>query len=287
MLAVSDHPMQIQTTIDLNELAKTKLPPMPESVVRISALLQDVNVTQRALADAIGCDPMLSLRILKMANSPIYSSARSIACINDAVRLVGNRTIYEIVLVCGTKDAFAKEIRHSHIGRDNWHHSVATALLAREISIMLNLRGIEEAFTCGLLHDIGSILFLRVDKTLYEHIYNIYPLAERIQAEKEAFGVDHAELGAMIANEWKLPDPVCQTILHHHDPFKAKQGLLITNVINVADELAHCKLDEKDIDGELQFSTSASALKLTVEQFDELWEKVVPQMAEFLEALSD
>src|SRR5688500_10559805 len=99
--------------INLDALVKAKLPPLPGSVLKISSLLQDVNVSHRKIAEAISYDPMLASRVLRLANSPIYPFQQSVTSLVSAVSAVGNRAIYEMVLLSIVTDSFGREIRNS------------------------------------------------------------------------------------------------------------------------------------------------------------------------------
>lgn len=275
--------MQTATKIDIESIVKAKLPPLPGSVLKISSLLQDVNVSQRKIAETIGYDPMLAARILRLANSPIYSFQQSVTNLTSAVGAVGNRAIYEIVLMNMVSDSFGREIRNSVIGRDIWLHSLAVAIGARELAAMLQMRGTEEAFSCGLLHDIGSLLLFRADSQTYADIFNQCERDDLSPLEKDVYGFDHAQIGAMAANRWNLSEPVCNMILYHHEPTETKQALFMTHIINVADQLAYVKNQKQSIG--VEFLTSASVMNLgfTAAQLEIVWNKVVVQLREIIQ----
>lgn len=267
---------------DLDSLIKIKLPPLPGSVLKISTLLQDINVSQRAIASAIGNDPMLASRILRLANSPIYAFQQHVTSLTNAVSAVGNKAIYEMVLIGVVADSFTREISNSAVGRDIWLHSLAVAFAAREISVMLEMQGTEESFSCGLLHDIGSLLLFRADSALFAEIIKQSERSNYSQVEREYMGFDHAEVGAAVAKKWNLPEPVYNMIFHHHSPSDAAQGLFITYLINVADRLIYTKNNGFPIEGELQFSEPVLSLGLTVPQLETIWGRVVENMREVI-----
>jgi len=274
--------MQPAAKIDLESVVKAKLPPLPGSVLQISGLLQDYNVSQRKIADAIGYDPMLASRVLRLANSPIYPFQQSVTSLSTAVNALGNRAIYDMVLMGIVADSFGREIRNSVIGRDIWLHSLAVALGARELCALLEMRGTEEAFSCGLLHDIGSLLLFRADPAHYTEIFNQYERDDLSPVEKEVFGFDHAQVGALAARRWHLSEPVCNMILYHHNPTDAPQALFITHIIGVADQLAYVKNMKQPIDDEFLSSASVILLGLKTAQLEAVWEKVLGSMREII-----
>ncbi len=276
--------MQTEAKIDLESIVRTKLPPLPGSVLKISSLLQDFNVSQRKIAEAISYDPMLASRILRLVNSPIYPFQKSVTSLSMAVNAVGNKAIYELVLMNIVTDSFGREIRNSVIGRDIWLHALAVAIGARELCLMLQMRGTEEAFSCGLLHDIGSLLLFRVAPALYTDIYNQAESDDLSPIEKDVFGFDHAQVGALAARRWNLSEPVCNMILYHHDPTNAPQAQFMTHIINAADGLAYLKNLKLPIDEKFLSSASVISLGLQENHLEVIWEKVLVNLREIVKA---
>lgn len=270
--------------LDLESLVKTKLPPLPGSLLTISNLLRDVNVSQRAIAGAIGYDPMLASRILQLANSPIYSCQQQVTSLNTAVGVLGNKIIYETLMIGAIADSFGNEIKNSAIGRDNWLHSLATAFAARELGLLLNIRGLDEAFSCGLLHDIGKLLLFRADAELYTRIFNLSQSEDLLDLEREFLGFEHAQVGALAARRWHLSDSVCNVILYHHNTSNTTQGVMMTNLVSVADQLCYLKNQKLPIDEEFMFSESIIMLGFTAEQLDAVWETVLINLREVVKA---
>lgn len=156
----------VKRKIDIDSLVEKNLPPSPGSILRINRLLRDINSSTRAVTEAVSYEPMLVVRILRLVNSPIYGFERSITSIQTAIQAIGNNVLQEIVMMSLACSTFEKGIRNSAIARRIWIHSLAVALVAREMAMRLKMSGTEEAFTCGLLHDIGKFILLSSD---FEH----------------------------------------------------------------------------------------------------------------------
>jgi putative nucleotidyltransferase with HDIG domain len=270
------------TKINLETVVRTKLPPLPGSVLRISGLLQDYNVSQQKIAEAIGFDPMLASRVLRLANSPMYPFQQSVTRLSAAVSALGNKAIYELVLMGAFADSFGREIRNTVIGRDIWLHALAVAITARELSTSLGMRGTDEAFSCGLLHDIGSLLLMRADPETYTAIFEEGSRHDLSELEKEVFGFDHAQVGALAAKRWNLSEPVCNMFLYHHNPVDAPQATFITHIVSVADRLAYLKNQRLDYDETFFAASSVITLKVTAAQLDAIWEKVLVNLREVI-----
>jgi putative nucleotidyltransferase with HDIG domain len=272
--------------IDLESLIEVELPPLPGVAMRVAALTQDLDASTRKIADAIGCDPALAARVLRAANSPLFCFQRNITALPMAVSALGNETLYSLVFMSAAAEAFTKGAR-SKFERDLWEHSVAVAVAAREIMLLLRLRGLEEGFLCGLLHDIGRLMLLRHDPKTYQQLLGAADENELLRGEAATYGYTHAQVGALAAKRWNLPDEISQTIFHHHDPGQAVNGMLMARVVDVADSIAYhagfgIKFEEKD----LMQTESAIALRLTEEQIAEVLEKTTIGASEAFSMLS-
>lgn len=263
----------------IDNLIKTGLPPLPASILRISALVADLNVSQQRIADAIALDPVISSRVLGLANSPIYALQGTIANLNEAVTVVGNGAISEQLLICGVNDAFGRKILNSPTGRGIWIHSLATALSASEICRKAKLRGADEAFSCGLLHDVGKLILLRADAPLYSDMLKSGEETGDICAvERRMFGWDHAALGAAAGLAWKLPGPVCHMIRYHHEPSQTTAGVALAHLLQTADLFAKGRIAFDDPDA-FMYNREINLFGLTLDDYDEIWDNVTVRMS--------
>lgn len=289
-IGVMETPAPSKTSIE--KIIKANLPPLPGSVFRVLELLRDANITTHALAKAVGYDPLLAARLLRLANSSFYSRQKNITTIEKALDTIGTKALYDAVMLGVAANTFSKEIEQSQTGRAVWEHSLAVALLARELTEVLNMRGAENAFICGLLHDIGKFVLLKSDPELFKKISDMPEEDEMMKSEDEFFGINHAEVGALLINRWNLPEVISSVILHHHQPSKANQAVFVAHVINVADTIAEAhgygislKIDDGYLEDEeiktLQ-SESIIALHLTQSQMYNAWESIQPNLQEIV-----
>jgi len=269
-------------TFTIDHLVKTELPPLPGSVMRISAMLQDMRVSQNAIAHAISLDPVLAARILRLANSPIYALQRTVTNLTMAVSAVGNRAISETILISGIGDSFGVKVMNSDTGKSIWFHLLATALAASDLCRLAKLRGSEEAFTCGLLHDIGKLIFLRADPDFYGRVMERgVDEGDLSTVEKEVFGFDHAELGFLAAESWRLPATVCNMIRYHHRPSMATEALAMTGIVSIADSLVTLRQAGQPIEG-LLYSSAVASFGFNEIQFDYIWDNLVERLKELM-----
>lgn len=274
--------MLTSAKIDIDSIVNKQLPTLSASAMRVATLAQDFNSSTRAVADAIGTDPGLAARILRTANSPLYSFERQVTTLPNAVTAVGMQTVYLLATLSATNDAFANEVKNSEIGNAIWEHSLSVAITSKELMTTLGLRGGEEAFICGLLHDIGKLLLLKHDVRLYSEIKFKVNEMEMLDFEKEMFGYTHSQIGALVAQRWGLPEQISHVIFNHHQPSEAGQYMLMARVIDIADMLSNRagKGLRWEEECNLMATESVIALDLTEEKLEKVWEKVPAALAE-------
>ncbi len=176
------------------------------------------NCNASALTQIISRDQALAAKILSVANSGFYAVPRTISSLQQAVSLLGTETLLGLVLATHLFDSLPLP----GFNLDNlWKHAIGVALMARYIA---KERGaerdqVEASGIAGLLHDLGSLVFLSNRPADYQAMHrNVNgDETELIEKEQQYFGVDHAELGGLILLLWGLPDLVVNAVKRHHD----------------------------------------------------------------------
>ena len=259
--------------IDIDSLVETRLPMFSTSAMRVATLAQDINASTRAIADTIGYDPALAASVLRAANSPLYNAERDVTALPVAVSTLGNDAIYHLMMLHASAVAFGT--RRTKTEMILWEHSLAVGVTAREVSRALGMRGVEESFLCGLLHDIGKLLLLNHDAEGYEAVQRCDSESQLLDREQAAYGYTHAQVGALVARRWNLPEQVSHVIYYHHQPSDGASAMLTARVVDVADSLVNCAgIGMRDESGrDLSHDESVIAFDLTAEQLDDLWQK--------------
>jgi len=195
------------------------LPSIPLVANQIMVAVADPATSADDLRTILEQDPVLSARVLKVANSSLYAFRREVETLRHAVALLGFRTVEALVLAASLRDVFA------HFGLSEkliWEHSTLAGVVAGRLASYgpIDLER-DVAFTAGLLHDLGKIALSNV----YRQRYNAIMLRTYndgisfVDAEREEFGFDHAVLGGHVASKWKLPPLLVAAIrFHHHHP---------------------------------------------------------------------
>src|SRR5215471_11539499 len=116
--------------VDPESLVEIELPPVPSVAMRVAALTRDMDASTRDIAEALGYDPALAARILRVANSAMYCFERQITALPMAVNALGNENIYSLVFISAAADTFHGKGKRSSLEVKLWEHSLAVALTA-------------------------------------------------------------------------------------------------------------------------------------------------------------
>ena len=194
------------------------LPSVPALASEVMKLVENQNTTAEELRHVIDQDPAVAARILKVANSSLYGFSRAIETLSHAIALLGFRTVRNLVMAASLRQTF------KHFGLTEkllWEHATLAGIVALRLASHPKIaHDPEEAFTAGLLHDLGKIAFNNSSREQYgrvvARVYN--DGLSFVAAEREEFGFDHAELGACVADKWRLAESLVTAIRDHHSP---------------------------------------------------------------------
>jgi putative nucleotidyltransferase with HDIG domain len=230
-----DQPHEVQHMLDHIQ----KLPALPSLVLDILQSFNDEDVDVSTLAHKIACDQAIAARVLRVANSPFFGLSGQIGSIPEAVAVLGINNLRGLVTGAAVINAFSC----AQAGFDwkvFWRHSIDTAVCAKVLARYV--RGNEEtAFTAGLLHDLGKLLISVHYPTALGGVNGFMDACtpERLQAERDALGIDHAELGGKIAELWRFPKDIRDAIARHHAVMDQPGGIGLADLVHVANQVAH------------------------------------------------
>lgn len=215
------------------------LPPLPATAMRAMQMTRDPNVTARDLQTIISQDQALSARILRIVNSAAYCFRREVSTVSHAVTLLGVETVRSIIIAASIQLFSETGMRRvGDLGTKLMaDHSWGTAIAARIIAQRVQYGNQEEAFICGLMHDIGKPVLLQRIPVEYLPIINDAYRGETTFHESEmlTLGFSHAQVGAHLAVKWNFPRQLSEAIGYHHDPLSApdfSQLACITSLSN-------------------------------------------------------
>ncbi len=242
------------------------LPTLPVIAMEVSKMLRDYNTSIKELSALIKNDQAMTPRILKLVNSSFYGFKSKIANIDRAIILLGFNTISNAIVSVAIIDALSVKGSSDDFDIKNfWEHSVAVAVISRHLAEKSRLCLPEEAFTGGLLHDIGKVILSQYFPDLFKKVIvamngNIVTFYE---AEKKQNPVTHAQIGGIMADKWKLPDGLADTIKYHHAVKAGANDINLLRIVHVADFISNYFIHSPDakIDSALINPEAALAMK--------------------------
>lgn len=229
-----------QHTIAQAEVARNirDLPALPTIVLELIRTFDQPDVDVGKLAETISHDQALAARTLRVANSSFYGLASKVKTINQAIMVLGFDTVRSLVSAGAIVHALPGAGGHLDLAQF-WRHSMATAVCARNIARRTRLNQ-DYAFLSGLLHDIGRLVLATRFPQQYAAAmaWRDQQDAWQVDAEQQVLGIDHQQVGLMLAETWKFPALIQRAIGNHHAPAVDDLGD-VPSIVHVANAIVH------------------------------------------------
>jgi HD-like signal output (HDOD) protein len=198
-------------------------------------------------------------KVLMVANSPLYGIPRKVSTVEFAIVILGFNHIKNIVVALSVMDAFQGKSKVKWNRNKFWTHSLATGVLAKRIATDLGYGKSGEAFTAGLLHDLGISALQRYFTKEFSEICNLVE-REKLRydaAEKLTIGLTHSEIGEFLIKNWNLPESLSDAVKYHHKPADAPNDKILPSIIHLADYMTQkYQLGDYDWDENMEFDKS-------------------------------
>jgi diguanylate cyclase (GGDEF)-like protein len=194
------------------------LPSIPAVALEILRLAENPDATLKEMASAIEKDPAVTAKILKLVNSPLFGVSKKISSLDQAVGLLGRRTIKIMALSFSVVDVVRETDMDGFDIEAFWRRSLTTAVSARLIGQTMHQALAEEAFVGGLLADIGMVAAWICAPDDYHPVIQESSDSTKSITEIEAdrLGVTHAGLSSELLQSWGLPEDLGRAIAAHH-----------------------------------------------------------------------
>lgn len=218
------------------------MPSFPIVVQEILATLDDPDTNLNVLVRYINLDPVITARVLAVANTAAVRGRRDteVSSIFTAISLIGLGKVRSIALI-SSLGAFIQKAAALSLPTSFWEHSVSISISAQELNLHLGQPvSADVALTSGMLHDMGQLWLFALDPDAERACWqkSIASKEGIEELEREAFGIDHATVGAWLAEFWKLSPPIVDAIQYHHNPDAALANPLVP-LIHVAEVLGN------------------------------------------------
>lgn len=237
----------------INKILKKidQVPLLPQNIQQLMAIVNNPQASTTELVTIVEQDPALAMQSLHLCNSAYYSLPVQVTSVTHAVRFLGMDTVAGLAMA-----AYFQSLLPSRSNRPEGHwlkglkdHLLMTAQLSETLAKAAGSRVAPATlFTAGLLHDMGKLVFSKLDPKVGQDVYhhataNNLPL---IVAEQEMMGTDHAAVGWQMAIRWRLPDVLMDAIRYHHDPFSSEYTH--TLYVFMANKIANTVSDNRPFD---------------------------------------
>lgn len=247
-------PIDVQTKKNIDELSShvvsaiEAIPPFPENIQSLQVLLNDPDSKMSDIAKYISTDAGLIADLLKFVNSAAFAMGKSCNNITEAVKMVGIKGLKGLLYSYGTQKILGSITEQQ---RSLWRHSYKTAYFAYNLARNFgkNPTLLNDIYTCGILHDMGKIVFSNLHPDLVTEMgsFCAEKKISKTLLESLIAGNDHAEIGAKLAEHWNFPDNLIWSIRYHHSPELAPCAVkTLVSIIYVAN--AMCNYLDEEID---------------------------------------
>ncbi len=219
--------------------------PTPDFIVqKIMNVASDPNASAKELAEVIMMDASLSSKVLKLANSAYYGIPRKITVLNEAIMILGFKTVRNLAMSVFTYSSLFSGRSDGKVDRKKlWRHFIYVAVGSESLGEILGYPVKEELFINGLLHDIGKIALDVMSPEIVEAVYDI-TREKNLTFSKAEELLDippHTLIGGKISEKWGLPDMITQTIEGHHNPsmFIDSLNAEVVATVHIADVISN------------------------------------------------
>jgi putative nucleotidyltransferase with HDIG domain len=214
--------------------------PLPNNVSRLLRTLESPGADAGLIASLISLDQALTAYILRVANSAYLGYSLSSSSVREAVMRLGFQRIRLLVLSMAAAGPLTKRLNGYRLGDGAlWNHSIAAATIAHWLANKFSYPDPEEAYVAGLLHDMGKLVLDQFVQADYQQMVAV--MAQRNlrlwQVEELMFGIDHAAVGGLMADQWQFPIALQDAIRYHHAPSLARTQRDLPSLVNIANAL--------------------------------------------------
>lgn len=220
------------------------------TVAQVLKVAMSTSASLEAVSRAVRQDQAIALKVLKIANSSVYSRGDRVDTVHNAILRIGMENIRQTVLNIAVVERFSSLAFREHLSTEHfWEHSIACGIIAAELAHALGGKEPDSAFTCGLLHDLGRVIFA---EALGEAYVRVIETARRLevpleQVETRMLLLSHADAMDRLLVAWKFPRHLVDPILHHHLSAGNARSVASSRVgdvlrLGLANRLAHAML---------------------------------------------
>ena len=271
---------KIETTI--NNIAA--LPTIPEVATKILNMVNDPEVSFKAVAEEISKDQTMTTNILKLCNSAYFSKGKEITSIDRAIVTLGIKEVTNIVMVIAAKPILDKMVIGYDLGKGElWKQGLLVGSVAKKIALQKHRKDIADVvFTGGIIHNVGKTVLAIFVQNTYNDILNEVNSKQITfnEAEKSIMGYSHQEISEKILEKWNFPMVLRAIVRYYSEPENApaeyKSEVAIVHIANAISVLAGIGIGSDGLYHQIS-STALDILKISNAELEELYTRI-PEM---------
>ena len=265
----------------------SSFPSMPGAAAKMLSLLNNPDISISQIEEILRFDQGLTANVLRLTNSAYFGFSAKIGSVRQAVVLLGAKRLIQLVLTSCVHSVMQKSVEGYDLpAGELWRHSIAVSVAAEALVKELRIPVADFVFTAALLHDVGKLALSEfVEGDLQKIEDTASPGIPFEVAEQFVLGIDHAEVGALILENWSFPPEIVRAVQWHHAPDAVEKTDSLIDIVHVANVLSLMVGTGMGREG-LRYQPSVAATKrLGLKPFQ--LEKVVSQTCQWVSELSD
>ena len=258
----------------------TNLPSLPAIALKIIDASKDPDISLHEVSEIISSDPAISAKLLKIANSPLYSQRRALNNLREALTLLGFNASLTIALSFSLQQSIGNNKSHENF----WRRSILSASIARMLGSKLSVPRLEDLFLASLLQDIGVLVIQCINDSPYRNEKENLMHSDRVKFEQSELNIEHSLVSAWLLQLWKLPDYLVYSAMYSHSlnsgaPNQSDDDIRFHYCLNLSGDLADVWLNNNR--GELLLSIQNVAKKV-LSVNDEEFNEIIVEINEYL-----
>ncbi len=214
---------------------------LPLFYERLNEIINHPRCSIDDIAKVITEDQGLTVRLLKLANSPMFGYFSKIDTISKAVTIIGTQQLRDLSLAMSVMEIFSDIPEELINMKSFWQHSIACGIIARSLAAYRRESNVERYFAAGILHDVGQLVMCAAAPDVVFDLLVACGKNESLFTAMEygRLGFTHAAVGGELLDKWKIPATIAEPVYLHHTPAKAERYPVGVAIIHLADIICH------------------------------------------------
>ena len=214
--------------------------PIPQVALKVLRIMQEGTYDIDKVSEEVKKDQVISARTIRLCNSALFTKSHDVISLDHALVFLGQDLFIKMIISAAVQSYFSQCGNGYSLCKGGlYHHAIGTAMVAEKIAGVTGKARPGNAYTAGLLHDIGKVVLDQYITDAYPMLYREFQdrQSEIIEVETKILGMDHTRVGEILAKKWSLPTALANAIRFHHRPEENNGSDPLTTIVHLADLL--------------------------------------------------